>query len=40
MGNKVLDIQMHTIAPIVMWIGRYIDTLGIRIWETNLLIDR
>ena len=35
---EVFDVQVHAIAPVVAGIGRDVDTLGISIFQTQVLV--
>ena len=38
-GSQLLQTQVHAIAPVVLWIGWDVDTLGIGIRQAEVFID-
>ena len=38
-GHQLLNGEMHTVAPVMLRIGGYVDTLGIGISQSQFLVD-
>ena len=36
--HEILKVEVHAIAPVVFWIGRYVDAFGIGIRQTQLVV--
>ena len=39
-GEELFDGEMHAVAPVMTWVGRNVDALGVSVWQTELLVDR